>query len=221
MNRIRHAVKFTFCPRPRPRTSRTRMSNLPHAPKVWMLSWTTLRSTFCLLFPRLFLTLLDTLRNSGRGKNERPLPSRFSRPTVLFSAQVTCSPARLRVFLCPRFSAENDARGVPNRDGISTRVRFGSVLPSGEMSTKARSAVIWGLGELPGLAPSSRPSASSPLGDPTRLQRHLTATARTTTGVKVRNVKDSIYTLELISFNFNVELTRFYVFVVVYRLCCS
>lgn len=55
-------------------------------------------------------------------------------------------------------------------------------------------------------------------GDPTHLQRHLTATARTTTGVKVRNVKDSIYTLELISFNVIVELTRFYVFVVLYLL---
>lgn len=160
------------------------------------------------------------------GETERPLPSRFSRPTVLFSAQVTCSPARLRLFLCPRFSAESDARGGPNRDGISTRVRFGSVLPSGEMSTLARSSAIWGLGDLPGLAPSSPrplpPPSQLTTGDPSRLQRHLAAAAGTTAGVNVRNVKDLIYATGLISFNVVVELTRFYVFDVsylFYRVC--
>lgn len=50
-------------------------------------------------------------------------------------------------------------------------------------------------------------------GDPARLQRHLTAAAGTAAGVEVRNVKDSIYTIELVSFN---ELTRFCVSVVLY-----
>lgn len=148
-------------------TSQTQMSNLPHAPKVWMLSLTTPRSTFPLLFRhRLSFNPPGHTRKFWRGKKSDHFRADSPVQKLLFSAQVTCSPARPRVFLYPRFPEENDARGCQNRDGIWTRLRFDSVLPSGEMSTKTRSAVICGLWDLPGLALSSRPSASSPLGTP-------------------------------------------------------
>lgn len=108
-------AKVHFLPRFRPRPARTQMSNLPHAPKVWVLPPTTLSSP-----PG------HTQKFWKGGGTEPPLPSRTSGPTVLFSAQVTWSPARLPGFLCPSFSAQNDARGAPNRDGTSTRLRFGS-----------------------------------------------------------------------------------------------
>lgn len=122
MNRIRQALKFTFCPGP------DRDLPGPKCPTYPMLR----RSGCCLQ------TLSDPLSASSffpsrthseileGGGTEPPLPSRTSGPTVLFSAQVTWSPARLPRFLCPSFSAQNDARGAPNRDGTSTRLRFGS-----------------------------------------------------------------------------------------------
>lgn len=96
MNRIRHAVKFTFCPGPRPRPPRTQMSNLPHAPKVWMRSPTTLRSTFCLLFPRLFLTLLGG-KTSGHFRADSPVQQYFS-PLNSLVVQPACVSFFVRAF---------------------------------------------------------------------------------------------------------------------------
>lgn len=133
-------AKVHFLPRSRPRPARTQMPNLPHAPEVWVLPPNTLRSTFRLLF----LPLPDTLRNSGRGGNRATTsePNLRSNSTFLRSSHLESSPPA-SLSLSELFRPERRPRSSePGRNLHPPAVRFGSVLPSGEMSTKARSAAV-------------------------------------------------------------------------------
>lgn len=55
-------------------------------------------------------------------------------------------------------------------------------------------------------------------GDPTRLQRRLTAARRTATVVRYTKAYIYLYILELSSLTLILDLTRFHVFVVLYLL---
>lgn len=57
----------------------------------------------------------------------------LSPPTVLFSSsQVSCTPACLRAFLCPRFSTASETADLPYLCVITHRVPFGSALRVGQ-----------------------------------------------------------------------------------------
>lgn len=55
-----------------------------------------------------------------------------SPPTVLFSSQVSCTPACLRAFLCPRFSTASETADLPYLCVITHRVLFSSALRVGQ-----------------------------------------------------------------------------------------
>lgn len=55
-----------------------------------------------------------------------------SPPTVLFSSQVSCTPACLRAFLCPRFSTASETADLPYLCVITHRVPFSSALRVGQ-----------------------------------------------------------------------------------------
>lgn len=95
-------------------------------------------------------------------KKEQTLPTPDS-PTVLFSSQISWTPACLRVFLCPRFFHGELRRGCSVRavNHAPCAVKFGSADGThAEMSIKARKAEIFRLDALPGLALSSSRSVS-------------------------------------------------------------
>lgn len=142
MNRIGIVANFTFVasrrriesvPDKRRSTSRRQVSNLPHAPKVWVLPLPALRSTFPppLPAPRLpvvFFFFLPSWTRSEilKGKQsdhfraDSPVQHYFSPP------QVTCSPAHRASFFLRAFSSRG--RRNLDRTGISTpcAVRLGS-----------------------------------------------------------------------------------------------
>lgn len=175
------ATKFTLwaflCPKkPRPGVGsytpcdcHTQTSNLPHAPRIWMLFLLEIgsahHSTFRPRpppFPNLFAFSTKILVASyiSEGRNEQPLPTPDSPPvfppTGLFSTQVSCIPARLRAVLCPRSSAASDA-SVRNYAPRATRVGS-AVWTDGGTSRGVRQQTYFGLRAPPGLVLRSPPS---------------------------------------------------------------
>ena len=123
-----------------------------------MLFLTTLCSTFALLSPYRVSIFLG---NTQFLKEKRSDHFRADSPG-LFSSRLTCSPARLRVFLCPRFSTENVAAEGPSRDGISTlcAVRLGSARLFRTEKCRRQAGARWSVGSE--IFPSRSPPAPRP-----------------------------------------------------------
>lgn len=162
----------------------TQISNLPHAPRIWMLFWRPIPLTTPLFVPFLLGFQTDSFSPPKKilyvsyisgGKKDKSLPTpdspRVSPPTALFSSQVSCT-ACLRAFLCPRFSTASSTADPPYLCVITHRVPLAQLCGSERQRNvdESRTTESFWLKPIPRLVLCSRLCARSHW-DPIQLSR--------------------------------------------------